>query len=240
MYSFMYGAVNSQVCLRRGSNYCQPIGGQSVIGTVRPRNASDSYILATASIDATSLFHQLAYGADADASGFIVLLAAAAALRRAPNVTSLPQNIMFALFNAERFGYAGSAQMASSLQAGSFPSPAMSLSSITAIVDLEQLALRGPQPASPTPLYVHVDTQAPPAAAQVAAVLRAQGAASGVVIDAATAATPPKGLPPGSAQAFLYCNRSIPAVLLADHDGAFANLYVRRAGPASRRGPLSC
>lgn len=49
-------------------------------------------------LDSRSFFWEVAPGTDSAVSGFIVLLAAAEALARTPDVESLPKNIMFLLF----------------------------------------------------------------------------------------------------------------------------------------------
>jgi nicastrin len=60
---------------------CIPIGGYSVFGSLdRLLNDSKPWVLGTAALDSSALFHDLAAGADADMSGTIALLAAAKAL----------------------------------------------------------------------------------------------------------------------------------------------------------------
>ena len=61
---------------------CQPIGGHSVLASVPPspstlENKTRPYLLVAARLDATALFHDAAFGANAAMSGLVALLAVA-------------------------------------------------------------------------------------------------------------------------------------------------------------------
>ena len=64
-------------------------------------------VMVSAPMDATGFFHPIAMGADADTSAVVALLAAAEAIGKLANRT-FEKDVIFALFNAEAWGYAGS------------------------------------------------------------------------------------------------------------------------------------
>ena len=64
--------------------------------------------MAVAPLDSSSLFHDVAFGADSTASAVVAILAAADALSRTPEAATLPFQILFALFQAEQWGRLGS------------------------------------------------------------------------------------------------------------------------------------
>ncbi|KAI8136925.1 Nicastrin-domain-containing protein [Fennellomyces sp. T-0311] len=105
---FMWAAVNSETCLRRG--WCEAVGGMSVYSTPSINMEADDdrpIVLLSAAMDSRSLFHELTIGADHDVSGMVGVLAVAEALSRV-STADLPNHIMYTLFAAESWGYAGS------------------------------------------------------------------------------------------------------------------------------------
>ncbi|KAF1801387.1 Nicastrin-domain-containing protein [Mucor lusitanicus] len=107
---FMWAAVNSETCLRRG--WCQVVGGMSVYSTPSLAISADDnkpIVVVSASLDSRSLFHDLTVGASNDVSGMVTVLAIADALSRAPTpLDQLPKHILYTLFAAESWGFAGS------------------------------------------------------------------------------------------------------------------------------------
>lgn len=86
---FMWAAVNSETCLRRG--WCQVVGGMSVYSTPSLDISPDDkkpIVIVSASIDSRSLFHDLTVGASSDVSGMITVLAIADALSRVSSTSS--------------------------------------------------------------------------------------------------------------------------------------------------------
>jgi hypothetical protein len=80
---FMWAAVNSETCLRRG--WCQVVGGMSVFSSPSLNIAADDkkpIIVVSANIDSRSMFHDLTVGATKDVSGMVTVLAIADALSR--------------------------------------------------------------------------------------------------------------------------------------------------------------
>lgn len=151
--SFMWGAKDTSTCLRRG--YCDALANQSPYAFMRVLGSSEQVVMISAQIDSVSFFHDLSYGAEADASGVVVALAAAELLGRVNNsaVRSLPRNIMFSLFHGESFGYIGSSRVAYDIVNKNFPSSSNSLSfdRISHFLELNQLALGG----SAVSLFAH-------------------------------------------------------------------------------------
>ena len=63
--------------------------------------------MVSAPMDASAFFHAAAMGADADTTAVVALLAAAQAIGRL-NGSAFEKDVVFALFNAEAWGFAGS------------------------------------------------------------------------------------------------------------------------------------
>uniref|UniRef100_K3XAK7 Nicastrin n=1 Tax=Globisporangium ultimum (strain ATCC 200006 / CBS 805.95 / DAOM BR144) TaxID=431595 RepID=K3XAK7_GLOUD len=120
-YYFGPDEMNSVKCLTFKNVYgnrhpkCDPIGGQSA-WAVRGASSASEIVLAMTSMDATSLSHVLAPGANTGASGLVALLAAAEALKVIPD-SDFNKKIVFAAFQAEKFGFVGSRRFLSDLQA---------------------------------------------------------------------------------------------------------------------------
>ncbi|RMX69034.1 hypothetical protein KXD40_006521 [Peronospora effusa] len=93
---------------------CDPIGGQSA-WAMRGNLKSKEIVMAMAGMDTTSLSHVLASGANTGASGLVALLAAAHALKGLPD-SVFTKKVVFAAFQAEKFGFVGSRKFLSDLQ----------------------------------------------------------------------------------------------------------------------------
>lgn len=65
-------------------------------------------IVVASSLDSRSLFHDLTLGVDNDVSGTVAVLAIADTLSKVPELSSLPKHIVYTLFSAESWGFAGS------------------------------------------------------------------------------------------------------------------------------------
>ncbi|OWZ06353.1 putative membrane protein [Phytophthora megakarya] len=119
-YYFGPEEMNSLKCLNFVNIYgdrsskCDPIGGQSS-WAMRGNLKSDEIIMAMAGMDATSPSHVLAPGANTGASGLVALLAAAHALKGLPD-SAFEKKVVFAAFQAEKYGFVGSRKFLSDLQ----------------------------------------------------------------------------------------------------------------------------
>ncbi len=114
----MFASGNSISCLEDA--LCLPVGGWSVWTTLNRLNATTTntrpLVIATAMMDSSAFFHDLAIGAESYQSGLVALLATARALGRvnssaAPSCTAtdaLPKEIAFTAFQGEQFGFVGS------------------------------------------------------------------------------------------------------------------------------------
>lgn len=120
-YYFGPPDMDSQRCLAFENIYnqrspkCDPIGGQSVYA-IRGDATAREIVLAMTSMDATAFSHVLAPGANTGASGLVALLAAAFALRVIPD-SAFNKRLVFAAFQAEKYGFVGSRKFLSDLQA---------------------------------------------------------------------------------------------------------------------------
>ncbi|GAM19072.1 hypothetical protein SAMD00019534_022470 [Acytostelium subglobosum LB1] len=103
--SFMHAATNAHVCLRRG--YCQPMGSKSVWSAFTPNLGQRDILMVIAPMDATAFFHGMAVGAESTAYAQVVLLSIMDTFSRV-NTSSLDLDLVFAMFNGERWGYLGS------------------------------------------------------------------------------------------------------------------------------------
>ena len=117
------GTLDSSGCLQEGT--CDYMGGQTVWASSTPlwANFTDQvqepnkrqYIMAVAAADALAQFHDLAFGADAAASGVVAVIAAASALGEGHrqgrwNLTQLPLGMLWGAFQGEQLGRLGSRQ----------------------------------------------------------------------------------------------------------------------------------
>ncbi|KAM3580291.1 hypothetical protein VKS41_007527 [Umbelopsis sp. WA50703] len=107
---FMWAAVNSETCLRRG--WCNPVGGSSVYSTVSQNMTSTDgkpIIIVSATMDSRSIFHDLTLGVENDVSGMVALFAVADALSKSPTaLDTFPKHIIYTIFDAESWGFSGS------------------------------------------------------------------------------------------------------------------------------------
>ncbi|GAB5365990.1 hypothetical protein AAMO2058_001106100 [Amorphochlora amoebiformis] len=123
----MYASGNSIDCLADAT--CLPLGGFSVWTSLQHLNKSappQPIVLATAMLDSSAFFHDLAFGANAYQSSVVSLLGAITALGRlnsssdhgcqAGNETE--KRIVAAFFQGEQFGYIGSRRFARDLAVG--------------------------------------------------------------------------------------------------------------------------
>ncbi|PNI19753.1 NCSTN isoform 11, partial [Pan troglodytes] len=149
-------------------------------------------------------------------------LAAAEALQKAPDVTTLPRNVMFVFFQGETFDYIGSSRMVYDMEKGKFP---VQLENVDSFVELGQVALR-----TSLELWMHTDPVSQKNESvrnqveDLLATLEKSGAGVPAVILRRTNQSQP--LPPSSLQRFLRA-RNISGVVLADHSGAFHNKYYQ-------------
>lgn len=129
--ALMFAAGNSQQCLNPtfdtvGNTRCDPIGGQSVYASFafnRSRSSAKGTIAVTSALDATSFFHPLAVGAESSVAATVTQLALMESLSRNPSpAKDFSRDILFTMFQAESWNFAGSSRFArdlSTFQCGS-------------------------------------------------------------------------------------------------------------------------
>jgi len=86
---------------------CEPLGGKNIWNSLKAVDAQRRIVMAVATFDSSAFFHDLAFGANADASGLVALLGAIEALAKV-DLAQLKRQIIFAIFTAESWGYIGS------------------------------------------------------------------------------------------------------------------------------------
>lgn len=135
--SFMFAAVNSEICLRRSATsalftatkVCDPLVDNNVYYSLFPRSTdkitqNKSITLVTARIDSATLLDGVSPGAASSVVGTVTLLTAAATLAQMIPFTDAhlyDKNVMWTLFNGEAFDYIGSQRVAYDLKMGTWP-----------------------------------------------------------------------------------------------------------------------
>ncbi|XP_040086047.1 nicastrin isoform X1 [Oryx dammah] len=238
LFSHMHAVVSTVTCMRRNliqSSFtispevvCDPLSDFNVWSVLKPINTSrtlepdDRVVVAATRLDSRSFFWNVAPGAESAVASFVTQLAAAEALQKAPDVATLPRNVMFVFFQGETFDYIGSSRMVYDMEKGSFP---VQLENIDSFVELGQVALR-----NSLELWMHTDPMSQKNETvlnQVEALLSTleqSGAAVPTVVLRRLNQSQP--LPPSSLQRFLRA-RNVSGVVLADHSDSFHNLYYQ-------------
>jgi hypothetical protein len=109
---------------------CLPMGGQSVWASLGGRTGlqSKSTVLLTAAMDGVSLFHDKTPAANEAVASIITLLAATSALHNASlsgkiDLTTAPNNLAVAFFQADEWGFAGSRRFVRDISPDRFTCP---------------------------------------------------------------------------------------------------------------------
>ncbi|XP_048212575.1 nicastrin [Perognathus longimembris pacificus] len=236
LFSHMHAVISTATCMRRSfiqSTFsinpeivCDPLSDYNVWSMLKPINTSgtlepeDRVVVAATRLDSRSFFWNIAPGAESAVASFVTQLAAAEALQKAPDVTTLPRNVMFVFFQGETFDYIGSSRMVYDMEKGKFP---VRLENIDYFVELGQVALR-----PSLDLWMHTDpmSQKNESVQNQVEDLLATLERSGVGIPGVNLRklNQSQALPPSSLQRFLRA-RNISGVVLADHARSFHNRY---------------
>lgn len=236
LFSHMHAVISTVTCMRRSSIQstfsinpeivCDPLSDYNVWSMLKPINTSgtlepdDRVVVAATQLDSRSFFWNVAPGAESAVASFVTQLAAAEALHKAPDVTTLPRNVMFVFFQGETFDYIGSSRMVYDMEKGKFP---VQLENIDSFVELRQVALR-----KSLELWMHTDPVSQKNESvrnqveHLLTTLEQSGTGVPDVVLRRPAQSQP--LPPSSLQRFLRA-RNISGVVLADHATVFHNRY---------------
>ncbi|XP_003795236.1 nicastrin [Otolemur garnettii] len=239
LFSHMHAVVSTATCMRRSSIQstfsinpeivCDPLSDYNVWSMLKPINTTgtlkpdDRVVVAATRLDSRSFFWNVAPGAESAVASFVTQLAAAEALQKAPDATTLPRNVMFVFFQGETFDYIGSSRMVYDMEKGKFP---VHLENIDSFVELGQVALR-----TSLELWMHTDPMSQKnktvqsQVEELLATLEQSGAGVPAVILRRPSQSQP--LPPSSLQRFLRRARNISGVVLADHSTNFHNKYYQ-------------
>ncbi|OAD77687.1 hypothetical protein PHYBLDRAFT_164583 [Phycomyces blakesleeanus NRRL 1555(-)] len=249
---FMWAAIDSETCLRRG--WCQVVGGTSVFSSPSRQIAADDgkkSIVLTASLDSRSLFHDLTNGVATSLSGLVALLTVAESLSRAPvSLELLPKHIVYTGFTAEAWGFAGSQRFVQDISAQfqctnatrasvcpflnapcTFPCvrsmdfKRINIDNIDSLIEFNSVSGLNSNYSS---YWAHVDdvdlTQSFVADLQKNN-LTLPGQNSQNTIQAANQDGNQRKLPPSSAMSFLQKNRNIKTVVLTDFQKELGSYY---------------
>lgn len=249
---FSYGYQDTATCLRY--KQCEPVGGHSVWGVLPAVNASSwpttKFVMALARLDALSLFPNQAVGAVADMSGLVATMAAMSTLSGVNNLegtgsassvdpSKFKNPILWALFDAEHWGYAGSTRFLkdwTSFECVTGPCTSSSfradfkklkIENVQSIFELRQVGAKQVSDGS-RKLFIHQDINVPKTSEISELVHQARvGLDSGVE----RASSISVGLPPSSSFTFLAAasKRNVPLkekiVVISDHDTKYSNAY---------------
>ncbi|XP_044122618.1 nicastrin isoform X1 [Neovison vison] len=238
LFSHMHAVLSTVTCMRRSSIQstfsinpeivCDPLSDYNVWSVLKPINMSgmlepdDKVVVAATRLDSRSFFWNVAPGAESAVASFVTQLAAAEALQKAPDVATLPRNVMFVFFQGETFDYIGSSRMVYDMEKGKFP---VQLENIESFVELGQVALR-----NSLELWMHTDPMSQKNGSiqnQVEALLSTlERSGAGIPAVALRRLNQSQPLPPSSLQRFLRA-RNISGVVLADHSTVFHNHYYQ-------------
>jgi len=105
--------LTSTQCLHSGQ--CLPLGGQSVWGTMGTLDESKKLVFIAANMDSNAMFHDAAVGATSTASDIVAVMAAVRALSNV-NLSALPHQLAFGLFQGEAWGRLGSRRFVAEVQ----------------------------------------------------------------------------------------------------------------------------
>ncbi|XP_076223898.1 nicastrin isoform X2 [Nomia melanderi] len=218
MKSFMFAAVNSEVCIKRNDFklnidpilYCDPLGDRNIHWPLAPLNKDEnSIILVTARLDASSLFDRISPGAENVVTGLVTLLATAYYLNSLfKNVMIINKtNVVFSLLNGEAFDYIGSSRLIYDLKEDNFSALGgikLKFDDIKSVIEFGQLSNGN--------LYLHSNN-----AKNNIMMNNLQKALNATVIE--------DSIPPTSIQSFLKEKRNLTAIVISNHDEKFKNKY---------------
>ena len=251
---FMFGYQDAATCLR--FRQCEPVGGHSVWGVLPAVNASlwpnTKFVMSLSRLDALSLFTNDAVGAVADMSGLVANLAALTTLSGVTNLegvadpsitrvvdpSKFKNPILWAFFDAEHWGYAGSTRFLkdwTNFECITGPCTSetfradfkkLRIENIKSIFELRQVG--APQILDGSrKLFIHQNLH--PEDKSITELVREAGVGLSSTVEAATSAS--VGLPPSSSFTFLAAaQKSNPSlkdkiVVISDHNTKYSNAY---------------
>ncbi|KAJ2959748.1 hypothetical protein NQZ79_g4838 [Umbelopsis isabellina] len=248
---FMWSAVDSETCLRRG--WCQPVGGSSVYSSPSQNMTSTDgkpIIIVSATMDSRSIFHDLTLGVENDVSGMVALLAVADALSKSPTpLDTFPKHIIYTNFDGESWGFSGSQRFVNDISTpfvcqnttsgenfcplqGACNNPCVrdtdftkiNFDNIEAVVEFSSVAQSN---ASGKGFWAHTDdtTTSNNLLQSLINTSLQNNTQQQYHIQAASSDGVDKKLPPSSAMSFLKKKRSIASVVIADYQKSLNSYY---------------
>ncbi|XP_075985469.1 nicastrin [Anticarsia gemmatalis] len=247
--SFMFAAVNSEVCLRRSAasavisstKVCDPLGDNNVYYSLFPRTMDTKpakpVTLVTARIDTATLFDGVSPGAMSSVVGMVTLLTAATTLSQLIPVKDeqlYNHNVLWTLFNGEAFDYIGSQRVAYDISRGAWPAAApLAPADIRLHVELGQIggALANVNADSSWPIHAFVPYDSP--IPEITEFLN-EMLTNTQQFNMSLSSEFTKNLPPSSLHSFrrilnTTLTGDLPEVLLADHKSTFTNMFYHSA-----------
>lgn len=243
----MSGAVNSKVCIRRGSiqytvdanMFCDPLGGANYFTFLSQKPSNDLPITIVSSrIDTYSMYEYYTPAANEPITSIIGLLSIAELLsKNREDMTK--ENVLFVLFDNEAFDYGGSSRFVNDLANDKFPSFSITDSNSTEgkksfkldkgniqkVIELNQLGSIGLN--DQNKLYIHKDPLSYSSSQIIADLidnfttnLKSISNNSIVPVDNEN-----QELAPSSIHSFLRQKIPVAGLLITDHDKSYTNKY---------------
>ncbi|XP_017774450.1 PREDICTED: nicastrin [Nicrophorus vespilloides] len=230
--SFMFAAINTPTCIRRGSNanfnfntvkFCDALGDQNVWATLFPIAQTNSlkYVVVSARMDSSSMFSDLVPGAASPVSGLVTLLSTAQVLKRmVPKYEDYDYNVIFVLFNGESYDYIGSQRIVYDMSLDRYPVHGFTTSNNETVsnINLKDIALyiEISQISQVDQMYIHYKKDSE----EITRMFN--------LLDKNNADRFKKSsgnIPPASLQSFLNEDPEIPGIVLADHGDTYKSQY---------------
>nr|4R12_A Chain A, Crystal structure of the gamma-secretase component Nicastrin [Dictyostelium purpureum] len=237
--SFMQGAINSETCLRRG--FCEPVGGQSIWSSFSSKiDKEKEIILVMLPFDTTAFFRDLSIGADQSSFATVTLLSVIKSLA-AVDRSSWNKEVVFAFWNAERWGYVGSEYFINDLlnfQCKTYNSDKskcidppradlafqtqINFTKISTIIELNQIGrAQLDKNLGKYSLYLHTAGTKTSSVTDILDQVASSYENSTITFKPTTQTE----LPPSSSMSFLKKTNKIPVVVITDHDYKYSNPY---------------
>lgn len=246
LHSFMFAAVNTEVCLRRSASsalltptkVCDPLGDYNVYYSLFPRTKdtkNKKVTLVTARIDTASLFDGVSPGAASSVVGMVTLLTAATTLSQMIPIADAnlyDENILWTLFNGEAFDYIGSQRVAYDISKGTWPAAApLTVDDINLHVEIGQIGGALNKLELAWPLYAFIPyTNVVPEINEFVNTL-GSNLQNNISINTEFSTH----FPPSSLHSFRRIlkneteSAALPEVLITDHNAEFTNLFYNSA-----------
>ena len=255
LFSRMNAAKDAKTCMRRNDlnyldmetsiRFCDPLSSFNIFSPLFHFNhsnnssiANKSLIVLSSKIDSSSMFSELAPGADSSITSLTVLMAVASTLYKLTDELEAKRknktNVIFALFDGESFDYIGSSRAAFDMKheglkpiffetEKNLDIPKIQLNHLSAFIELSQLAPY----VNASKIWIHTDPLSRCSKSvdsfiqNVTKIMKSSLNSSRIQLEEVVN----KPLPPASLQSFLRHDSFLPGLVLTNHESEFTNRF---------------